>query len=485
MSIYLKKKLIVNLEYQGRKIIVEIPPYKQIKYIKEIAKNSFYILNSKITLLYQHRDITEHEESLIGDYFKKKNQVSIKVTTNYKHNLNNLKNDMMTFLNYQKITLKCQICKFNYIENYCRTCKQFICNQCRLNNLHESHKSIQVNIENLIDSVRLYAITLQSEILSNHKVAREYVSKHKEKKMENKRNINERYNIILDKYNKISDIFNQLINNIDINEKNVNEDDTIILNDYINKTNGVNNEIEMLLNEINEKYILQNKKMKKEEFEKYFNELNDKENSLDIKSINILEYRVNAEINNKMNQIYDELEEILDQTLNSKNPLGIDSHVNYMYNFVKGKRKKISDNKEKSDKEKIDKEKIDKEKIDKEKIDKKKIDEEKIDEEKINTEKIEEEKINAEKIDKEKINTDTNEQINNGNENNNGDIDNNIKENDNVDLTSENNDDNKNEDLENNENKKEDTVNLGNEEEYLENEEKDQDLIQQNEDNFD
>ena len=72
MSIYLKKKLIVNLEYQGRKIIVEIPPYKQIKYIKEIAKNSFYILNSKITLLYQHRDITEHEESLIGIILKKK-----------------------------------------------------------------------------------------------------------------------------------------------------------------------------------------------------------------------------------------------------------------------------------------------------------------------------------------------------------------------------------------------------------------------------
>ena len=345
MSIYLKKKLIVNLEYQGRKITVEIPPYRQIKYLKEIAKNSFYILNSKISLLYQHRDIIEHEESLIGDYFKKKSQVSIKVTINHKQNGNNLKNDMITFLNYQKINLKCQICKFNYIENYCRTCKQFICNQCRLNNLHESHKSIQVNIDNLIDSVRLYAITLQSEILSNHKVARDYVTKYKDKKKGKKININERYNIIQDKYNKLSDIFNQLINDIDINEKNINEDDTIILNDYINKTNGVTNEIEMLLNEIHEKYILQNKKMKKEELEKYFNELNDKENSLDIKSINILEYRVNAEINNKMNQIYDELEEILDETLNSKNPLGIDSHVNYMYNFVKEKRKKLSKNK--------------------------------------------------------------------------------------------------------------------------------------------
>ncbi len=442
MSIYLKKKLIVNLEYQGRKIIVEIPPYRQIKYLKEIAKNSFYILNSKISLLYQHRDITEHEESLIGEYFKKKTQVSIKVTINYKQNGNNLKNDMITFLNYQKITLKCQICKFNYIENYCRSCKQFICNQCRLNNLHESHKSIQVNIENLIDSVRLYAITLQSEILSNHKVAREYVSKHKEKKEEKKINIHERYNIIQDKYNKLSDIFNKLINDININEKNINEDDTIILNDYINKTNGVNNEIELLLNEIHEKYILQNKKMKKEEFEKYFNELNNKENSLDIKSINILEYRINVEINNKMNQIYDELEEILDQTLNSKNPLGLDSHANYMYNFVKEKRKQLSEKKIEIDDKKD-------ENINKENDNNNDINNNKDDNNLDNENKDED---NENKEEDNENNNEENENKNDDNENNNeeNENENNNEENENENNNEENENDNDNENNENN-----------------------------------
>ena len=79
--------------------------------------------------------------------------------------------------------------------------------------------------------------------------------------------------------------------------------------------------------------------MKKEEMENYFNILNKKEDNLDIKSIDILEFRVYSEINFKMNKIYDELEQILDTNLNTKNPLGIDSHLNYLYNFVKEKRK--------------------------------------------------------------------------------------------------------------------------------------------------
>ena len=72
MSNYLKKKLIVIMEYQGRKVIENIAQYKQIKYIKEVAKNAFCILNPKISLYYQHKDITENEEKLVGDYFKKK-----------------------------------------------------------------------------------------------------------------------------------------------------------------------------------------------------------------------------------------------------------------------------------------------------------------------------------------------------------------------------------------------------------------------------
>ena len=230
MSNYLKKKLIVIMEYQGRKVIENIAQYKQIKYIKEVAKTAFCILNPKISLYYQHKDITENEEKLVGDYFKKKNQITIKIVSgkvNQGNNINNNKKEgKNTVFVLEKEKLKCPSCRLHYIENYCRSCKQFICNNCREDQFHESHKLIQINIDNLIDSVRLYAITLQSEILSNVKSAREFLNKHKEKtKSMKNHNIDERYKIIQDKYNKILDIYNQLINDIELNEKNINEDE--------------------------------------------------------------------------------------------------------------------------------------------------------------------------------------------------------------------------------------------------------------------
>ena len=288
MSNYLKKKLIVIMEYQGRKVIENIAQYKQIKYIKEVAKNAFCILNPKISLYYQHKDITENEEKLVGDYFKRKNQITIKIVSgkvNQGNNINNNKKEgKNTVFVLEKEKLKCPSCRLHYIENYCRSCKQFICNNCREDQFHESHKLVQINIDNLIDSVRLYAITLQSEILSNVKSAREFLNKHKEKtKSMKNHSIDERYKIIQDKYNKILDIYNQLINDIELNEKNINEDEKIILSNYIKKTNNVNQEIEEFLKEIHEKFIKEKKKMKKEEMENYFNILNKKEDTLDIK----------------------------------------------------------------------------------------------------------------------------------------------------------------------------------------------------------
>ena len=49
MSILLRQKIRTNLEFQGRKITTEIPPYKTLKYVKELAKNLFYPINSDIT----------------------------------------------------------------------------------------------------------------------------------------------------------------------------------------------------------------------------------------------------------------------------------------------------------------------------------------------------------------------------------------------------------------------------------------------------
>lgn len=66
----------------------------------------------------------------------------------------------------QKKILSC-LCGKYYISNYCRTCKQYICNHCKSKKEHESHKTVSVNTNNLIDSIKIYAMSLKEEITLN------------------------------------------------------------------------------------------------------------------------------------------------------------------------------------------------------------------------------------------------------------------------------------------------------------------------------
>ena len=347
MTSYLRQKIKTNLEYQGRKVTTDIPPYKTIKYIKELAKNLFYPINSEIRLIYQHKDITPYEQSVIGDFFKRKNQIYIKILTyapqqkertlKYEEEKKNQINKLS--LSQSKGIFICS-CKNDLIGNYCRNCKEFICNSCRINKEHENHRVTQVDIENLIESVKLYAITLQSEVLSNIKSTRDFCRRNELKNNNiNKKNIDERHKIIQKKYDKIYEIYINCITDINQdNEENNNAD--IILANYIQNTNGTNDEIEKILTEIYMKYTKQRRGMSAEDFNEYFKTLGEKEEELEIQSTDILAFRVRYELDEKMNQIYDKIEQVLDSTLNYKIPLGLDSNSYYLYNIVKERKEK-------------------------------------------------------------------------------------------------------------------------------------------------
>ena len=347
MTSYLRQKIKTNLEYQGRKVTTDIPPYKTIKYIKELAKNLFYPINSEIRLIYQHKDITPYEQSVIGDFFKRKNQIYIKILTyapqqkertlKYEEEKKNQINKLS--LSQSKGVFICS-CKNDLIGNYCRNCKEFICNSCRINKEHENHRVTQVDIENLIESVKLYAITLQSEVLSNIKSTRDFCKRNEIKNNNIKRkNIDERHKIIQKKYDKIYEIYKNCINDINQNNEENNNADLILAN-YIQNTNGTNDDIEKILTEIYMKYTKQRRGMSAEDFNEYFKTLGEKEEELEIQSTDILAFRVRYELDEKMGQIYDKLEQVLDITLNYKIPLGLDSNSYYLYNIVKERKEK-------------------------------------------------------------------------------------------------------------------------------------------------
>ena len=79
--------------------------------------------------------------------------------------------------------------------------------------------------------------------------------------------------------------------------------------------------------------------MTQNEFNNYFYTLGEKEDKLENMSSKIYAIRINYEINEKLNEINDQIENILDKVLNEKNLLGIDDTTMDIYNIILNKNK--------------------------------------------------------------------------------------------------------------------------------------------------
>ena len=336
------KKIKVNLEYEGRIISSQVPPYKTLNYLKELAKNVFYLTNSEIQMIYSHKDITQFDNYIIGDFFKRKNPISIKINTLIINSKST--NDIRKKRKYKldKANFLCS-CNRDLIANYCRNCKMFICNSCRINQIHIKHKVTQVDTDNLVESVKLFALTLQNDISLNIKKTQDNIEKLENN--DNKDDISNRHELIKQKFDTIFNIYSDCINNLN-NNNNIEQ----VVIDYKNQTDNTNIEIEKTLQKIYNKYTKGRKEMTQDDFIKYFKLLSEKEDDLQNQSNDIISLRVNDDIKERMKLIYDKIEQILDFTLNAKNTLGVSSETDYLFNLVlKNKKEKEEINNEEND----------------------------------------------------------------------------------------------------------------------------------------
>ena len=302
----------------------------------------FSSIQSEIKLFFGNQDISEYEEYIIGDFFKRKKLINIKVEELNPKEFNNITNINKNQIN--KTSLICK-CFRDEISNFCRNCKEFICNSCRVNSIHLNHKITQVDIDNLVESVKLYAITLESEIPINlHKTEENY---YKFEKYNKQNDIQSRHEIINEKIDNALSIYNNYMEHL----KDENDDIENIINEYNSETYNISLDIEDIIGEINEKYIKQKKKMNEDEFQEYFRKLSEKEEPLKTHSYNIIPYCVNDDIKLKMKNMYDKIGEILDLALNSESPLGISNEINDLYNFVLLHQNYEEDEEEKKDNE--------------------------------------------------------------------------------------------------------------------------------------
>ena len=319
------KKIKFHIEYDGKIQSTEISPAKNIEYLIKIAKNLFFPINKDVKIIYDKIDIIPFSQSLIGDYFKMIKKVNLKIVS---PDFNSNNKNLHAFL--------CECLKENYC-NFCRDCKLYICDNCKIN-LHQGHRIIEIDINNLNESINLYRNTLIYEMKNNENKIENY----KEKINKEDFDLENKHDIIKEKLKKIYDIYDEMIKSLKIN-KNIEN----IISYYKMQTKITNDEIEDIMKSIYKKYIKGKKEMKIEEFKNYMKLINEKDEILDNQSTDIYKIKVKFELNEKMNNMFNHIEKIMDKTLNNnkKDEYNFDTNTQFLYNlYLKNEKKKEEEN---------------------------------------------------------------------------------------------------------------------------------------------
>jgi len=336
MSLNEMEKIKVSMEYNSQRVNEEVPPYKPLKYLKEIASKKFHPIKLKINLTYNGRNISKYENVIIGEFFKNQKNVLIKI-----EDINNLENNN-SMIEEKKVNKKnkysCDECGNYTISDYCREDSLFLCNHCRVNANHRNHKVAQVDINNLDESCKLYTMILQNEICENKKI-----KKKDNKNKSNKNNnilidnnylnedlLNEKHQNVLDNFNDIKNKHNNIMSNLKTNNENLDE----IITKFNENSKENSKELDSILNDINKNYTKKKKKMNLDEFKEYIDKIHNKDIDIQNISMDLNKMKLKNTYNNNLNNMYDDIEKILNIYNNDKNLFNTSDEINQIYENI-------------------------------------------------------------------------------------------------------------------------------------------------------
>ena len=151
--------------FQGKKITCIIT-YKEKKYSFELEKHK------TVNDLYNSftDKIRDKNYPFIIKYSSNKSLVEIKNLDTTLLSLERDKNEQILFQFIK--SFKCQSCnsicdnEFKFINKYCLDCNKYICSNCSKQNdsIHNSHYLININQNNLKDSIKLWNINLNADL---------------------------------------------------------------------------------------------------------------------------------------------------------------------------------------------------------------------------------------------------------------------------------------------------------------------------------
>ena len=228
------------------------------------------------------------------------------------------------------------------VSEYCRTCRKFICQECRFEELHKEHLTIQLNLNNLEESIKLYITLLQTNEKKNVKNINDFLDEENNYLIDDDI-LKEKENDIMDKFDKIINYYNSFMRKID---KKIGNDKKkyriMVINNFNDVASRISMQIDTILNKF--EHEIKNKQKKNISFEElqfYLDEISKKEETLELIRERTIKYLLTFEINNKVESAFDQIESTLDMINDETNPFHLDSK----YNKELSKLLNISNNK--------------------------------------------------------------------------------------------------------------------------------------------
>ena len=233
----------------------------------------------------------------------------------------------------------CPKCNENYINEYCRTCNEFICSDCKDNYNHKNHLSIHLIRGDLKDNINLYGNLVQTDIEENINNNNELRKKEKIIEIIDQ-------NILIGKneelIHKLESLIKMYQNILDILKNNFTKELKMKMNSLIENFekdgNEMNEEINKLLNNLNSQF---KKKFDFNELKSYFDKINNYEFKLTEFNQDLIKYHLSFKINSKINNLYLKINKLLDKAVDIKNLFNLEpkyyNELIKLINFDKNK----------------------------------------------------------------------------------------------------------------------------------------------------
>ena len=226
--------------------------------------------------------------------------------------------------NDEKLPYPCD-CKNLSISEYCRNCKKFICIECCAKQKHKNHLMIHLNMQNFEENIKIYGKLIQNDIEDKGDYQKNILDNRDPISIQN---LQERKKLIAQKFENAINTYKRIVSGINENLKKENKERaTLEKNSFNSLSKKINKELNNILEQLNKNYVNNDKKMVFSELRSFFDDINDKEETLNLLSENIVKYHLIKEINTKVQSSFDKIDRILSENNNEQNPFNFDFKI--------------------------------------------------------------------------------------------------------------------------------------------------------------